>query len=1037
MEGFKEKDHSQKEALELLQQLGYTYLSVEEVNAQREHMNSRVLLKGILRKQLEKINYYSYRGEAYEFSTANIEAAIKYLAEPVNDGLVQINKGIFELLLRGRSYQETVQGQKKSFSLQYIDWNNWENNVFHITQEMTVRGVQGNKRADVVLFVNGIPFVVIENKRGDRTGSAKEAISQLLGYQSEVDGIPRLFYYAQLLLGVEPNKVYYGTTKTKMKFWAIWKEEGLEEQVKPFKRKGFLPTEQDRSLYALCRPERLLELVHKFIVFDKEDKKIARYQQYFAIKATLERVQHHQNDHSNRRQGGVIWHTQGSGKSLTMVMLSKAIKLDRKFPRSRVVIVTDRVSLGEQIHATFQQCGIKNLKKASSGSHLAKLLANDNIEVVTAIIHKFGSAKELSNYSNPSNNIFVLIDESHRSQYGDNHAYLKMMLPNACLIGFTGTPLNKKEKSTAQKFGGFIHQYTIDQAVEDKAVLPILYEGRQAKIEVVKKALDKRMDRVEEQHLSYLTTSEKADLRKKQATLKAIYSSASVIEEIANDIAQHFKENIKDGYFKGQVVVHGISTAIKYQEYFEKNKARLQLNTRVIFSRPSSKRDHQEVPTEEQESNRKYFDQLIQPYKDAQQYEDKTIALFKEPGTAVELIIVVDKLLTGFDAPNNAVLYIVKPLKDHNLLQAIARVNRLFEGKDYGYVIDYMGILGNLDQALTDYQNLSGFDEEDVAGALLHAREVVQQLPTYHHQLWQLFEGVNTEDREAMRRKVDPQDKRDDFRQRLSKFAKAMHTVLGLDEYYMTYPEATRLQWKEDLKYFISLNASVSDSKYEEVDFKEYQRAVQQLMDRFVITEEIQQLTAPINIFDEDLRLEELEKTGRSIGSLADHIAHKMKHTVTERMEEDLVFYKKLSELLEKLIEDYEQGRIEGPEYFDRVLKHQKELKEGKNKGIPDLLEQRPQARAFYRVIEEILKDRKTVPTIPEEALAQLCLAIDTSIRKIATVDWKKNPNKMKEIATCIDDYLLDHTEHLGLNFTFAEVDKIIADSKILAKANY
>lgn len=1039
MEGFnnfKEKNHSQKETLELLQQLGYTYLSVEEVNAQREGFQSRVLLKGILREQLEKINQYNYRGESHAFSSANIEAAIKYLAEPINDGLLQINKGIFELLMKGRSYEEIVHGQKKSFNLQYIDWHNWQNNVFHITQEMTVKGINSNRRLDVVLFVNGIPFVIIENKRSDVLHSAREAISQHIRNQTSTEGIPQLFYYAQLLLAVEPNQVYYGTTKTKMQFWSVWKEEGLNEQVQPYKKKGFLPSEQDRILYALCRPERLLELVQQFIIFDKGVKKIARYQQYFAIKATLERIQHYQNNQSNKRQGGVIWHTQGSGKSLTMVMLSKAIKLDRSFPKSKVVLVTDRVSLDKQIHETFHQCGIKNLKKAGSGKQLAELIADDNIEVVTAIINKFGTAKEID-YAHPSNNIFVLIDESHRSQYGESHAYLKQMLPNACLIGFTGTPLNKKEKSTAQKFGGFIHQYTIDQAVEDGAVLPILYEGRKTKMEVYAKALDRKISQVEESLPDYVTASQKEELRKKYASITAIYGSINVVEEIANDIAQHFNDNIKDGHSKAQIAVHNISTAIKYQEYFEKNKNRLQLNTRVVFSSPSVKEEYTEVADHIHENNKQYLDRISKPYGNPKKYEEKVIEEFKEAGTAVELLIVVDKYLTGFDAPRNTVLYIIKPLKDHNLLQAIARVNRLFEGKDYGYVIDYMGILGNLDKALTDYQELSGFDEEDVAGALLHAREAVEALKTHHHQLWQLFEGVNQEDLEAMMEKVRHVDKREEFQHKLTKFARALKAALTTDEYIKSHDKATRLQWEADLKYFMRLNISIKKRLDEPVNFKEYKRAIEQLMDRFVMTEEIEQLTTPINIFDEKLRLEELLKTNKSPASLADQIAHKMKHTVTEKMDEDLVFYKNFSELIKAVIEAYEEGRLKDKEYLERVLAIQKDLKNGNKKGIPPLLQHRPQARAFYRVIEEVLKERKKLPAIPEEALAQLCLEIDDSISKIATVDWKKNTNKLAEIANCIDDYLLDGTKHLGLDFNFSELDYIIEVSKRIAKANY
>lgn len=1035
MPTYKESEDSQQSTLDLLQKIGYTYLTPEEVNIQREGRFSRVLLKGILQQQLERLNNYDYRGQIYEFSSANIDQAVRFLQEPMNDGLPRINQNIFELLLRGRGFEEIVQGTKKSFTLQYIDWHNWENNVFHVTQEMSVRGLNHTNRVDVVLFVNGIPFVIIENKRSDKKQAVKEGISQQIRNQREVEGIPRLFYYSQLLLSVQPNKVAYGTTCTPSEFWSVWKEPDLDKALAPYKD-GFLPTEQDRSLYALCRPERLLELVQKFIVYDGKLKKIARYQQYFAIKATIERIQNYQNN-QGKRQGGVIWHTQGSGKSLTMVMLSKAIKLDRRFPKSRIVIVTDRVSLDDQIHKTFHQCGIKSLEKATSGSQLASLMQDDSIEVVTAIVNKFGSTKHNIDYSNPSNNIFVLIDESHRSQYGQSHGYLKRMLPNACLIGFTGTPLNKKEKSTAKKFGGFIHQYTIDQAVEDGAVLPILYEGRNAKLSVHKKALDKRIERVEEELMPYQTEAEKNALRKKHANVTAIYGSTGVIEEIANDIAEHFNKNIKDGRSKGQLAVHNINTAIKYHQYFEDNKNRLKINASVVFSPPTVKKEHEDVWKDVKEGNKRYWDSLVEPHGNQKAYEQHIITKFKESGTEVELIIVVDKLLTGFDAPNNTVLYLVKPLSDHNLLQAIARVNRLFEGKEYGYVIDYMGILGKLDKALTDYAELSGFDEEDISGALLHAREVVILLPEYHHQLQRVFENINIEDKEAMERHLEPQDIRDEFHQRLSTFARGFQTAVAVDEFYTSYDDATRLQWIKDLKFFLKLKASVCYRFDEVFDFKEYKYRIQQLMDRFVLTDEIEQLTEPINIFNEELRSEELLKGDKTPASLADHIAHRMKHSVTERMEEDPAYYKKFSELLEEVIDAFEKGRIIDTEFLKRILDLQKDLNGGLQKGIPTVLQQRPKARAFYGIIEEVLKERTDIPNIPEEALAELCLSLDNSIQKIATVDWQKNPSKLLDIANCVDDYLLDKSAHLGFTFEYAEVDRIIEFSKTIAKANY
>ncbi len=1034
MTSYLENEDSQQSTLDLLQQLGYTYLSVDEVNAQREGRSTRVLLKGILQTQLERLNRYDYRGQVYEFSSSTIQKAISDLANPSNDGLEQINQKTFELLLRGRGYEETVQGQKRSFTLQYIDWYNWENNVFHVTKELSVRGINNLIRADVVLYVNGIPFAIIENKRRDKANAIREAISQQQRNQDPEVGAPRLFYYSQLLLAVEPNSVYYGTTKTNTEYWSVWKEEGLKDQVRPLLQ-GRLPTEQDISLYALCRPERLLELTQKFIVYDGNIKKIARYQQYFAINSILERVQH--TDNSGKRQGGVIWHTQGSGKSLTMVMLSKALKFDQRFPRARIVLVTDRVSLDKQISKTFRQCGIQSLEKTKSGKQLAQYIANDNIEVVTAVINKFGSGKTPSDYQNTSSNIFVLIDESHRSQYGRNHGYLKKMLPNACLIGFTGTPLNKKEKSTAQKFGGFIHQYTIDQAVKDGAVLPIIYEGRSAKFDINKKTLDERIDRVEETVPDYYTEADKANLRKKHASISALYNTLSVVEEIAEDIAKHYNKNLAKGINKAQLAVHSIDTAIKYHQYFERNKRRLKLNTAVVFSPPDARKGHDNEWTEVAFNNRQYWEKLVQEQGGQKAYEEWVTDRFKEKGTEVELIIVVDKLLTGFDAPRNTVLYLAKPLRDHNLLQAIARVNRVFEGKDYGFVIDYMGILGNLDKALTDYAELSGYEEEDLAGALLQGREVLEKVPEHYHDLWRLFEGVNQKDLTAMEEHLKPEDIRDDFYKRLTTFSRSLQTALSLDEYYTRYSEENRTNWEQDWKFFIKLKASISRRKDENFNEEEYQYRIKQLLDRYVLTEEIQQLTQPINIFNQALRAEELLKDGKTPASIADQIAHRMKRSITERLEEDPAYYKKLSDMLEDIIKAFEEGRIEDTEFLERIVAQQNELHSGNRQGIPDRLQHHPKARAFYGSMEEVLQERQPPAEFSKEALAALALAIDNSVRKIATVDWQKNSSKLSDIANCVEDHLLDKSVNLGVDFAYAEVDRIIAQSKKIAKANY
>jgi len=784
---YTEYDDSQKPAISLLQKMGWEYLSADQVFAARGEMYTNVILDDILAQQLSKINTFSYKGEAYKFSTGSIQGAINALKNVPNEGLVQTNERVYDLITLGKSFNETVQGDRKAYTVNYIDWKNPENNVFHVAEEFEVEGGKGKRRPDIVLFINGIPFVVIENKRRDKNESLDEAISQNIRNQREEEGIPKLFYYAQLLLAVHPNEVKYGATGTAAKFWSFWKEDVEKEVAKLLKKKtnqtpaeDRLVTEQDKGLYSLCSPKRLIDLTYKYIVFDGPDKKICRYQQYFAVQDTIQRVKSRNKE--GNRQGGVIWHTTGSGKSLTMVMLSKALALDTSIESPRIIIVTDRISLDKQIFKTFVNCG-KHVKKAKSGNDLIELLQDKGNEIITTIIDKFEIATKRASLKDESQNIFVLVDESHRSQYGSAHANMKRIVPNASYIGFTGTPLMKSQKSTSKKFGGFIHKYTIDQAVKDGAVLPLLYEGRSAKLSINKKQIDKGFERL----AAPLSEEAQKDLKKKFATIAKIYESDNVIEEIAFDISKHFSENWKGTGFKAQLAVPKIDTAIKYQKYFEaQSNDALKINTRVVFTPPDSRQNNDDVWSESTSESRKYWKQILERFNDQEAYETYVIDRFKEESNEVEIIIVVSKLLTGFDAPRNTVLYLAKPLVAHNLLQAIARVNRLFTGKEYGHIIDYVGVLGKLDEALTEYSALEDFDEEDLKNTVVDVKDEIRKLPVRHAEVWDIFKGVyNKNDIEALERHISEKDLRDQFYDRVSAFARLLQTALASDDFYV------------------------------------------------------------------------------------------------------------------------------------------------------------------------------------------------------------------------------------------------------------
>lgn len=1052
------EDHiSQVPALQLLQNLGYTYLRPAEVYLERGGRLSNVLLENILEKQLRRLNKIRYKGDEYDFSDSNIKAAVQKLKDVPFDGLVRTSERVYDLVSLGESFEQTIDGDKKSFSIRYIDWENPEKNVFHITEEFEVErtGSYEKRRPDIVLFVNGIPFVVIECKRppveNSKNNPIDQAISQHLRNQRKKE-IPHFYTFAQILLAINKNEARYGTTGTARKFWSFWREEGdITEKVEYLANKrlgkdekarlfaerfayvrnyfdeieieGRQITEQDCALYSLCRPERLLELAYKFIVFDAGEKKIARYQQYFAVKNTLERI--HIIEPEGHRKGGVIWHTQGSGKSLTMVMLAKTISLDKTIRNPHIVLVTDRTDLDDQIYNTFRACG-KQPVKAKTGDHLFELLSENKESIITTIINKFVSVIDKKGYQNESSEIFVLVDEGHRTNYSELHQKMRKTLPNACYIGFTGTPLLKKEKNTVNQFGGFIDTYNIRRAVEDKAVVPLLYEGRHVLQDVDQKAIDKWFEVVTKP----LTTEQRADLKRKFSTANQLNKADRKIYLMAYDISEHFRQNWQGTWAKAQIAADSKASALTFKKYLDEFGT---VTSEVLISAPDDREGNDEVTDTSIDEVQAFWAKMMERFGTEEEYNKQIINQFKNADEP-EIIIVVDKLLTGFDAPRNTILYLAKNLKEHRLLQAIARVNRLYEGKDFGYVVDYFGVLEDLGKAMEVYGSLAGFDSGDIEDALIDINDEISKLPQRYSELLDVFKTINNKlDEEEYERLLGDEALRQSFYDKFSAFNRSLGIALSSFQFHRDTREDKIKQYKKHLAFFQKLRVSVKSRYAESIDYKEYEDKVQKLINAHVQSNEVLRVVEPVNIFDQEQFQAEIEKL-ETPAARADTIAHRTARTISEKMDEDPYFYRRFSKILEEAIEQFKLRRINESEYLSKVSEIMNAVVNRVSEEFPSELRHNDNAKAFFGIVNDILS-RMPLPDEQTNKIAvEIALEIDRIIRENKVVDWLNNLDAQNAIRNEIDDYLFNIKEKEAIDFDFDSMDRVIEESLEIAK---
>lgn len=1014
---------SQRPALALFEAMGYTYISPADCDKQRGS-RYHVLLRDILRGQLRRLNRYVYAGAENEFSAANIERAMEDLNEPLTDGLVRTSEKIYDALLLGKSYPETVgDGKMLSFNLRYIDWDNPQNNVFHVTEEFAVdsQDRQHNARPDIVLFINGIPFAVIECKAPHIP--VEEAVGQMIRNQ-QAAYIPHLFKFAQLVVATNKNAVKYATAGTPKKFWSVWKEqddEWLQTRLKaPVPDR--MPTEQDRNIVSLFSPERVYELIRYFILFDANVKKVCRYQQFFAVREIMKTIA--ENDEHGNRRSGVIWHTQGSGKSLTMVMLAKYILMELKDCHPRVVIVTDRKELDAQIAATFAHTRLTPAR-ATSGRHLVELVNSARADVITSIINKFNTV-ERQEVKNPSRDIFVLVDESHRSNYGLMATRMRSVFPNACYIGFTGTPLMKSEKNTMARFGRLIHKYTIRDGVEDGAIVPLIYEGRF----VEQKVDEENIDLWFKQTTRRLTEAQREDLRRKWSSIRRLTSTDARIKRIALDISEHFIEGYKDTGFKAMLATNYKRDAICYLQCFEQFG---DLNCAVVISPPDMREGVDDADEGADDLVVSFWNKMMQQYGDADRYEEAIKNRFCDG--EIDILIVCSKLLTGFDAPLCQVLYIDKELKEHGLLQAIARTNRLHEGKDYGLIVDYRGLIEKLDTAMDMYSGagLENFDGGDLKGVVVDVMSAIGNLRSAYTQLVELFAPVGSiSDAEAVEVFLADDNVRQDFYTLLCAFGRALHLVLNAEQAYNALGKEERQKYQDTFIFFSKVRRSVKLQYCDAIDNAEYEPLMQNLLDTHLSVAGLKKITSPIDILNKDDFEKELEELG-SLRSKADAIASRMTRSISEKRDENPAYYDSFSKRIRDALALYKEKVISEAEYLAKMRTIMEDYHAGKSTvSYPARIKTNVHAQAFFGVLTALF-DEVEDERITPDFVAEVSEEITKIVASHSQVDWTNNKTIHDRISQDIDDLFYKYEKEHGLKLSFDLIDKIIDNVKTVA----
>lgn len=1008
-----------------IKDLGYTGLG------NLEDVKNTPIKEELLRKNLKR------RGYKDDVITKAINELQKELKNDVSS-MYQVNQKVYSYLRYGKAVKYK---NSKNISVHFIDWNTIEQNDFYIAEEVTVvcQNGKSTKRPDIVLYVNGIALVVLELKRS--LVSVGEGVRQNIENQKE-EFIRKFFGPVQLLLaGSEAEGVRYGVIETPAKYYLEWREEEQAIDALSFKVKELIASNPNNKLRAglisLCHKERLLSLIHDFMIFDAGRKKTARHNQYFANIAARERIL--------AGEGGVIWNTQGSGKSLLMVWFSQWIR--ENVHDSRVVIITDREELDEQIKDLFYEVGEKNIVKATSGQNLRNLLNGSEARIICSLIHKYGhhsseKTEDMSSYikelskSLPADysakgNIVAFIDECHRTNSGKLHRALRVLMPNAILIGFTGTPLLKKNKQTTiETFGTYIHKYTFDQGVADGVVLDLRYESR----DVDQSLKDKdKIDKWFELKTVQLTDNAKQQLKQRWTTMNKLYSSKDRLQNIAQDIIfdMETKPRLQSNRGTAMLVANSILEACKYWEIFQSSNFK---NCAVVTSFDINKRNETiDVEESSEEDYKKSIYERMLKGKKLEEFEREVKTQFKKEPSKMKLLIVVDKLLTGYDAPSATYLYIDKSMRDHDLFQAICRVNRPDgDDKDYGYIVDYKDLFRNVQLAMNDYTGgaFEDYSKEDVEGliknrfdeakaemeaSLLALQELLSDVgdhPTDSEYIAYFCRETNDEEEQ-----IQLSEKRQTLYTLVASFTR---TFANCSEKLVSgygYLEMQVDEMRQSIHDYNQLKQMIKIASCDYIDLKPYEADMRFILDTYIKADNskvVSQLgnlslvqllldsstTTPIELIVDNLPGDAISKP--------EIIDNNVKYEIVKKMTSNPTYYGKLSNKLAELITQRKIEAISYEEYLRQVLELAKSImKPEETDNYPDLVKGSAARRNLYDMFNQ------------EEAIA---IDLDNAIRSDTESGWKNQRQKQmrvkKAIATCLEKH----------SYVEEEIDVLVED---------